>query len=572
MHIQFKTIRWKNFLSTGNIYTEILLDKSTDTLIVGKNGSGKSTLLDAICFVLFGKAFRKINMPTLVNSINQSDCLVEVEFEIGKKQYKIIRGLKPKVFEIFCDGVLLNQDSKNKDYQTHLEKNILKLNFKSFTQVVILGSASFVPFMQLKPNDRRIIIEDILDIEIYSVMHDIAKKELDTVKERITKNKYDLDLIGEKIKLQQHNLAENRKIKEGEIEKKHDEIKEYNKSLLNLNKAIVSIQKHIEVLQSKISDKNGVISKSNKFVQLESSLKTNIKKVENEILFYNENDNCPTCKQPIEIHFKQNKLVEKKTRKTEIDIGLIEIGKKIGQLKLRAVEINNINQHIKEHNDEVIRHNSTINSINVSINKLNLEIERLTSNKDNLEEQNTKLQKFLEEQKSLLVLKESLIVEKDYYERAVVLLKDSGIKTNIIKQYIPIMNKCINKYLGSMDFFVNFIINESFEETILSRHRDDFTYESFSEGEKQKIDIALLLTWRHIAKVKNSTNTNLLILDEIFDSSMDAEAVEMLMSILKELTTDTNIFVISHKGDQLFDKFRSVIKFEKKNNFSRIVK
>ena len=569
--ILFEKIRWKNILSTGNIFTEINLTRSTNTLIVGNNGAGKSTILDTLCFGLFGKPFRKINKPNLLNSINQRDGLVEVEFSVGKKQYKVVRGLKPNIFEIYCDGVMVNQDSSVKDYQEHLEKFILKINFKSFTQVVILGSASFVPFMQLSPADRRSIIEDLLDIQIFSSMNILVKEKMAMIKESISKTKYDIELTNEKIDLQKQNIEEHKNHSVKEIQKKNQEIEISYDQIATLTKDIKGIQKHIDVLQSKIEDKTSVESKSKKLVQLESKLESNIQKIKKEIEFYENNDQCPTCKQEIEQSFKQKSILEKQEKQETQRTGLTDIGKQIESINSRFAEINKIIKHISEHNSEIIKHNSTISAINKYIGKIQKEVQDLTNRNDNLEEDNIKLKELNEQLVTLNTEHEQILNDRQYYEYASSLLKDTGIKTKIIKQYLPIMNKLINKYLASMDFFVNFNINENFEETIKSRHRDEFTYANFSEGEKQKIDLALLLTWRQIAKLKNSMNTNLLILDEIFDSSLDSVSVDLLMDILKDLTSDTNLFVISHKGDQLFDKFRSVIRFDKKNNFSQVI-
>ena len=570
--IHFHTIRWKNILSTGASFTEIKLDKSPNTLVVGHNGAGKSTLLDALCFVLFGKPFRKINKPNLLNSINQANGVVEVEFSIGKKEYKVIRGIKPNVFEIYCNGVLLNQDAASKDYQEVLEKSILKLNMKSFTQVVILGSASFTPFMQLSPGDRRLIIEDLLDIQIFSSMNGLVKEKLSEIKESNTKVKYDLELTAEKIKLQKDAIEEHKKHNEGEIEKKRREIANSEVQIANTNRDIGLIQKHIDVLQKKIEDKLSVEKKSKKLIQLESKIETNIKKVEKEIKFYEENHSCPTCEQDIEPEFRDRQIEERKSKESTQRQGLEEIATQITQANKRIEEINGIIKHITAHNNEVVKHNSTISAIYGYIGKLQNEISELVSKKENLEDENAKLKELREQLKGFMAKQEELSSEKQYYDYASTLLKDSGIKTRIIKQYLPIMNKLINKYLVAMDFFVNFNINENFEETIKSRHRDEFAYANFSEGEKMRIDLALLFTWRQIAKLKNSTNTNLLILDEVFDSSLDTVGTEEFLKLIHEMGQETNIFVISHKGDQLFDKFRSVIKFEKVNNFSRIAK
>ena len=570
--IIFEKCRWKNILSTGNSFTEIDFTRSTNTLIIGSNGAGKSTILDALTFGLFGKPFRKINKPQLVNTINNADAVVEIEFKIGRKQYKIIRGIKPNIFEIHCDGLLVNQDAKAKDYQEHLEKFILKLNYKSFTQVVVLGSAAFIPFMQLTPADRRAIIEDLLDIQIFSSMNSLVKDALSTIKDNSTKYKYDVTLTEEKIGYQKQNIEDHKKHNDDEIKKKQEELDANGVQVKTLQSDVELIQKHIDVLQSKITDKLAVEGKNKKFFQLEAKVETNIKKNKKDMEFYEQNDNCPTCQQHIEETFRQTQVSERKSKVETQQKGLKEIESEIFKLNERLVEIEKITKHITAHNNEIVKHNSTISAVNKYIIKLNKEITELSTRKDTLMEENDKLKSLNVELEALQKVQEELTIEKQYYDFAATLLKDSGIKTKIIKQYLPVMNKLINKYLTAMDFFVNFNLNESFEETIKSRHRDVFSYASFSEGEKMRIDLALLFTWRQIAKMKNSTNTNLLILDEVFDSSLDGVGTEEFMKLLNSLDNSTNVFVISHKGDQLFDKFRSVIKFQKKNNFSQVVK
>lgn len=570
--ITFEKVRWKNFLSTGNWFTEIDLTRSPNTLIIGTNGSGKSTILDALTFGLFGKPFRKINKPQLPNSINEKDCIVEVEFKVGKHDYKIIRGIKPNIFEIYQNGKLLNQDAASKDYQEVLEKNILKLNFKSFTQIVILGSASFTPFMQLSSSDRRNIIEDLLDIQIFSLMNTLVKEKMSEIKDSSTKIKYDMDLTAEKIELQKQNIEEHKKHNDAEIEKKKDEISKSEEQIKSLNKDINLIQKHIDVLTSKILNKNTLEIKRTKLSSLENQLNNNMKKLEKEIKFYEDNHDCPTCKQTITLDWKKTQVAEKETKKGEISAALEDIEKKIAEANEKVNTILKITKHINEHNSEVVKHNASITAINKYVAKLNAEIAELSTRKDNLEDENTKLKELREHLAGLVEKQKVMADEKQYYEFAGTLLKDTGIKTKIIKQYLPIMNKLINKYLTAMDSFINFNLNENFEETIKSRHRDDFSYHNFSEGEKMRIDLAILFTWRQIAKLKNSVNTNLLILDEVFDGSLDTVGTDEFLKLMYDVGQDTNVFVISHKGDQLFDKFRSVIRFSKKNNFSRIEK
>jgi DNA repair exonuclease SbcCD ATPase subunit len=570
--IKFHSIKWKNILSTGNNFTEIRLDKSQSTLIVGKNGSGKSTILDALTFALFGKPFRKINKPNLINSINNGDAVVEVLFSIGKKKYKVIRGIKPNIFEIYCDDVLVNQDAKSKDYQEHLENFILKLNYKSFTQVVILGSASFVPFMQLSASDRRSIIEDLLDIQIFSSMNSIVKNKLSELKDQQKQTKYDMDLLAEKILLQKQNIEENKKNNEEQIESLKNEINTHELQIEKYQKDNDLIQKHIDVLLKKISDKNKIETRIKKLSSIETKMETKLKSINKNIDFYQNNDECSTCKQIISSDFKHSQIQQNEIEKNKLQEAAIELSNDMETANLRINEIQNILKHIQEHNSELVRINASIVEMNKFIRRTNAQIQQLMDKKNNSDTENIKLKELNEQLKSSVSIAKELSETKQYYEFSANLLKDTGIKTKIIKQYLPIMNKLINKYLASMDFFVNFNLNENFEETIKSRHRDEFTYASFSEGEKQKIDLALLFTWRQIAKLKNSTNTNLLILDEVFDSSLDASSVDLLMNLLNEISEETNVFVISHKGDIMFDKFRSVIKFEKKNNFSQVVK
>jgi DNA repair exonuclease SbcCD ATPase subunit len=571
--ILFQKIRWKNFLSTGAHFTEINFTKSNNTLIIGHNGAGKSTVLDALCFGLFGKPFRKINKPQLVNSINTKDCVVEVFFNIGQKQYKIVRGIKPNTFEIHINDVLLNQDAAAKDYQEILEKQILKLNYKSFTQVVILGSASFVPFMQLSANDRRTIIEDLLDIQIFSSMNSVVKEKLSEFKEDITKAKYGISLTEEKINLQLQNIEEHKKHNDDEIAKILAEIGKSKEQHNKLRNDIELINKHVTVLNSKIGNKKEKLEKKSKgLFQVKGKIENNIKKNEKDIEFYQHNDNCPTCKQSIESQFKEQQVEERTNKLNTQKTGLTEVETELENITNEMSEITKIIQHIIEHQNQVTEHNATVRAISTYIDKLNKQYDELSVKVNSPQTDNQKLLELKSEMFEFNAAYEELMNEKHYYEFAGSLLKDTGIKTKIIKQYLPIMNKLINKYLTAMDFFVNFNINENFEETIKSRHRDEFSYANFSEGEKMRIDLALLFTWRQIAKMKNSTNTNLLILDEVFDSSLDTVGTEEFLKLIHEMGTDTNVFVISHKGDQLFDKFRSVIRFEKKGNFSRIAK
>jgi DNA repair exonuclease SbcCD ATPase subunit len=571
--ISFQKIRWKNFLSTGAHWTEINFTKSTNTLIIGQNGAGKSTVLDALCFALFGKPFRKINKPQLPNSINQKDCLVEVEFNIGQKRYKIVRGIKPNKFEIFVNDVLLNQDAAAKDYQDVLENQILKLNFKSFTQVVILGSAAFTPFMQLSAADRRTIIEDLLDIQIFSTMNGVVKDKTSLNKESLTKVKYDIALLNEKIKMQLESIDEHKKHNDGEINKKKVEIETSTQQRTKLLSDNVLIQKHSDKLLEKIGDKKTKLEKKSKgLFQIQGKINTNIKRHESDIEFYNKNHDCPTCKQAITDNWKQSQITEKNEKIGTQKKNLEEVENEIKSVTNEMTKITQIIGHINEHNSEITKNLATVAAIDTYTKKLEKEIKELSTKVATSEQDNERLSTLRTELSQNEQEYQTLLVDKQYLEYAGTLLKDGGIKSRIIKQYLPIMNKLINKYLSAMDFFVNFNIDENFNETIKSRYRDEFSYANFSEGEKMRIDLALLFTWRQIAKLKNSTNTNLLILDEVFDSSLDTVGTEEFLKLINEMGVDTNVFVISHKGDQLFDKFRSVIKFEKKGNFSRIAK
>jgi len=569
--LKFKTIRWKNLLSTGNYFTEILLDRSPNTLIVGGNGAGKSTLLDALCFVLFGKGFRNINKPTLINSINGKDCIVEIEFAVGNKEYKIVRGIKPNVFEIYCDNVLLNQDASMKDYQEHLEHNILKLNYKSFTQIVILGSASFTPFMQLSAMDRRDIIEDLLDIKVFSMMNGILKGRQADNKQRIENNKHQTELSNTKITLFKNNAQSIKQNNDDIIKSKELIIIDTESIINNITNLILEETQQVSNLQNSISDKNAVDNSIQKLSQLKFQIVTNQKKTLKNIEFFHKNDDCPTCRQTISSSFKDDQLSSLEVKSAEYVCALDKIEEKINNQQTKLNDIQNILKEIQDRQLSIASHNTSISSYNKYINTIRKEIEQLnqrnvevTDNKSELIDEKKKMHDLLDERKTLLE-------EKLLFESASALLKDTGIKTKIIKQYLPIINKQVNKFLTSMDFFVNFNLDESFKEIIKSRHRDEFSYASFSEGEKQRIDIALLLTWRHIAKIKNSLHTNLLIMDEVFDSSLDNNGTEYLMGLL-QILEGSNIFVISHKGDVLQDKFRSLIKFEKVNNFSRVSK
>ena len=567
----FRYVRWRNLLSTGNYFTEIKLDNTSNTLVVGENGSGKSTMLDALCFGLFGKPFRSIVKPNLINSINGKDTVVEVEFNAGNKSYKIIRGIKPNIFEIYQDGELLNQDAAARDYQEYLEKFILKMNYKSFTQIVILGSASFTPFMQLSNTDRRAIIEDLLDIQIFSTMNGLVKEKLSNNKDLSVAKKHEIDIDQQKYELKETHIKQ---LKQNNDEK----IDEYELDIANNSNHIVTLETQtsehtdkIDTLQADVTSRLDTEQKVKKFNQLETQIETNLSKYKKDVNFFEHNDNCPTCRQTIDKHFKEEEIGNLTNKITECTVGLSQLEIKLLEEQNKLNEISEKQKQIQELQIKIATNTTSITEIKKYIVRIEKHIDELKNTKDISDTEQKQLEelkvKIDEAEKEL----KELIDEKTYYEVASGLLKDTGIKTKIIKQYLPIINKLVNKYLASLDFFVNFNLDESFKETIKSRHRDEFTYNNFSEGEKQRIDMALMLTWRAVAKLKNSSNTNLLILDEIFDSSLDVNGTDELIKILHMLE-DVNLFVISHKGDILQDKFNHVIKFEKIKNFSRIVK
>jgi len=569
--ILFENIRWKNLLSTGNYFTEISLSNNANTLIVGENGSGKSTMLDALCFALFGKPFRDINKPQLLNSINGKDCVVEVKFKIGNNNYNIIRGIKPNIFEIYCNGDLLNQDAASRDYQEHLEKFILKMNYKSFTQIVILGSASFTPFMQLKAADRREIIEDLLDIQIFSTMNGLVKERLSNNKDLTTTKKHEIDLTQQKYDMQKKHIDNLKQNNDDKVNQYVVEIDNNNAIVNSLLSNVAILTTQTEELQKIVSNKIDTENKVKKITKFESQIESNLSKFRKDIGFFQTHDNCPTCRQAIEEGFKEEELNNLNNKVSECEHGLSELEKK---LLVEQNKLNDISEKQKELNQkqvEIATINTTITETNKMIARLNRLVEELKDTKQFTDKEEQELNIINDTLNDLKQHLRTLIDEKTYYEVASTLLRDNGIKTKIVKQYLPVINKLVNKYLASLDFFVNFNLDESFKETIKSRHRDEFSYHNFSEGEKQRIDMALMLTWRSIAKLRNSANTNLLILDETFDSSLDTNGTEELMKILHMLE-GVNLFVISHKGDILQDKFLNVIRFSKEKNFSRIVK
>ena len=567
--IIFKTLRWKNLLSTGNHFTEIKLNSNTNTLVIGTNGSGKSTMLDALCFSLFGKPFRNVNKPNLLNSINGKDCVVEVEFDIGSKQYKIVRGIKPNIFEIYQDGVLLNQDASVRDYQDYLERFIVKLNYKSFTQIVILGSASFVPFMQLSASDRRAIIEDLLDIQIFSTMNSLVKERMSVNKENTILKKSEIELLKQRYELKKEHQDKLNEDKEAKVKEYEEEIQSCRETLLTLCGEIDNLERKKETyteICSKIPENEKKIAA---FKKVESKIESKISQVGTDREFYEHNADCPTCRQAITLESKERHMGELLSKQQELAGGLTELQAKIAEHETILIQLRSDEQTLHTTRIELAAKQTGKTGLESAITKLEKQITDLNAAEESADANELVV---LNEQVTTTETElRSLIDEKSYQDTAASLLRDSGIKTKIIKQYLPIINKLVNKYLASLDFFVNFNLDESFKETIKSRHRDDFSYHNFSEGEKQRIDMALMLTWRAVAKLKNSSNTNLLILDEVFDSSLDNTGTEELMKILHGLE-GVNLFVISHKGDILQDKFINTIRFEKVKNFSRIVK
>ena len=561
-------MRWKNLLSTGNQFTEIQLDRNSTTLIIGENGSGKSTILDALCFGLFGKPFRGCNKPQLLNSVNMSGCLVEVDFKIGTKSFKVIRGIKPNVFEIYISGKMYNQDANSRDYQKYLEQQILKLNYRSFTQVVILGSSAFIPFMQLKARQRRDVVEDILDIQIFSIMNILIRQKLKDIVDHIRDVNYNLDLTTEKITLHENYIEDIKKNKDNILQEKIELISGNEEEVYKRTEEINKLQELSETSMESIGDENTVVDKINKLKGINERLKEKRSSTNKYIEFFENNDDCPTCEQHIDETFKTNMIVDKQGEYEKYSTGIDELVVELDKTQERHDAIQGIIKQIRENDAHVGSLTFSITEMEKFNATLQSEIEELQSG-DVSKSDFKKLEKLKRSLKSFEKQKEGLRVEQTYSEAARNMLMDTGIKTKIIKQYLPIMNKLINTYLTAMEFYVNFTLNENFEETIKSRYRDEFTYDSFSEGEKMRIDLALLFTWRAVAKMKNSTNTNLLILDEIFDSSLDSSGTDEFLKILNTLDGE-NVFVISHKQDVLVDKFTSTIKFEKIKNFSHV--
>ena len=570
--IVFKSVQWKNFLSTGNSPNKVLLNKSTTTLIIGKNGEGKSTILDALCFSLFGKPFRNINKAQLINSINGKGCSVEIEFDINGKEYKIIRGIKPNVFEIWQDGEMINQDAASRDYQKILEQQILKLNYKTFTQVVILGSASFVPFMQLPSSQRKEVIEDILDIRIFSTMNQLLKEKTNETKAEIARVETEISMAKTKVESQSQLIKTITEAKTTAIESIAAKINANLSEISTTESEINSILEEIETLKVSISAKDTVADDIEKAKTIKSKLLQKIETCEHHTEFFSEHDVCPSCDQNIPDQHK-SKIIESLNEKLLEQTGKVgELEGILSNLNEKLSKITQVQSEITNKNIELSTRNSTITLLNKQVKEMQAEIESTKTDTTNIDEEKATLKELATDAIVKINTKTSLQEQRNLEDVANILLKDTGIKTAIIREYLPVMNKLINKYLQAMDAYIHFELDEAFNESVKSRFRDDFTYASFSEGEKMRIDLSILFTWRQIAKMKNSVNTNLLILDEIFDSSLDTAGTDYFLNLMNTLGENSNIFVISHKGDQLFDKFRSVIKFEKVNDFSVIAK
>ena len=568
--IVFKSVTWKNFLSTGNSANTVLLNRSNTTLIIGKNGEGKSTILDALCFSLFGKPFRNINKGQLINSINGKNCSVEIEFDVNGKEYKIIRGIKPNVFEIWQDGELLNQDAASRDYQKILEQQILKLNYKTFTQVVILGSASFVPFMQLPSSQRKEVIEDILDIRIFSTMNQLLKEKANDTKSEIAKVEQAITMAKTKVEGQNLLIKTLTDAKSDSINSLLLKVEANNKEILTSENSVASLVAEITALKSRTAKKSEIDVQIEQAKNIRSKLNAKIEHCEHHTEFFNENDVCPSCSQGIPDAHKETILKDLNDKIDDNNSKITELEGVLGKLNTQLSDINEVLSEITDKNIELSTHNSTITLLNKQNAELQAEVETHKTDTGNVDEEKRKLKELAKDALEKIGTKTSLQERRNLEEVANILLKDTGIKTAIIREYLPIMNKLINKYLQAMDAYIHFELDEAFNESVKSRFRDDFTYASFSEGEKMRIDLSILFTWRQIAKMKNSVNTNLLILDEIFDSSLDTAGTDYFLNLMNQFGDKSNIFVISHKGDQLFDKFRSVIKFEKRNDFSVI--
>ena len=569
--IKFKKLRWKNFLSTGNSFTEVDFTTYKTTLVVGHNGAGKSTMLDALAFALFGKAHRNISKPQLVNSINNKSCLVEVEFSVLGSSLKVVRGIKPNIFEIWKDGIMINQSSHSKEYQKILEQNILKLNHKSFHQIVVLGSSSFIPFMQLPAQHRRDVIEDLLDINVFSKMNQLLKEKNSLLKDKANQIEYNYELTKEKIDLQKKYIREVEDLSNDQIEEKENEIvlSEDSISSLQLENAETSdkIESLAEGLEESLKTNH---NKKQTLLHYNAEFNQKIKQLVKDSKFYEENDTCPTCSQDINADLRSEKLSTAKAKASEIQKALDDVYEQSSSVESNIERLNDTSNDIRTKTSLISSNNREIVRLQGQIKTLTVAISKIRGNDGDVAKSQSDLDKLKAELDDLFEFRLENNESMAYNTVILEMLKDTGIKTKIIKQYLPVINNLVNQYLQVLDFFVSFNLDEAFSETIRSRHRDNFSYDSFSEGEKQRIDLALLFTWRHIAKMKNSVSTNLLVLDETFDSSLDYEGVDNLMKIIDTLGDDTNVFVISHKGDILDGKFQNKLEFHKEKNFSKL--
>ena len=569
--IHFKSCKWKNFLSTGDEFIEIKLDKSPTTLIVGQNGAGKSTLLDALSFGLFGKPHRDIGKYQLVNSINNKKAMVEVEFDIGNTEFKIVRGIKPNKFEIWQNGNMINQASNARDFQKFLETNILKLNHKSFHQVVVLGSSSFIPFMQLPAWSRRAVIEDLLDIQIFSKMNMLLKERNSKIRDELTDINHQIDLYKTKMEAQEKYIKDLQSINKDMIEQKRLSMEEHKTEITKLFENSKDIGKNLTVqLQAEEKLQTVFMDRMADIKSAQTQNNNKIKSLVKDARFFEDNDSCPTCEQEISVDIKKIKLDDIKKNAAGVQSDIQSIQKEVGIAEKEGIEIKNKLNELRQRQQRINSNNDKISVIQKEVDKIQKEITNLSGQSGDLKGAKKELEALRSSKDSSTEKKLAYVEERTYNEVIGEMLKDTGIKTKVIKQYLPVMNRLINQYLQVLDFFVAFHLDENFNETIRSRHRDSFNYASFSEGEKQRIDLSLLFTWRQIAKMKNSAATNLLILDETFDSSLDVDGVENLTKILSTLDDNSNVFIISHKGDLLENKFRSKIEFFKYKNFSKI--
>ena len=567
--ITFKVVRWKNFLSTGDKFTEIQLDRNDSTLIIGTNGAGKSTLLDALSFALFGKPFRNILKPQLLNSVNNKNCVVEIEFTVGSAEFKIIRGIKPNIFEIYQNNVLINQEANSRDYQAFLEQNVLKLNHKSFHQIVVIGSAAFTPFMQLPAGQRRSIIEELLDIQVFSRMNQILKEKIARTKEAINDANNQLEIIAEKVRLQNKYITDVESLAKDQVRDKQQTIVDNQTAVALFKSKNEILSKQLIELVVKQKSLKTVETKKNKLNVFGDKFDNSIKSLQENRAFFIDSTACPTCSQEISEATREKHISQCDTKINEITETINKLQDELSQVEIQENTLMTEIEVFQNTQMDIVANNSSITALQTQINKLESEILKIEGTEGDIGGAMADLQAIYIVKERIAELKITHVDQQNYNFIASEMLKDTGIKTKIVKQYLPVINKLVNQYLQILDFFVLFNLDESFNETIKSRYRDEFTYASFSEGEKQRIDLSLLFTWRQIAKMKNSANTNLLILDETFDSSLDTDGIDNLMKIL-DTVQDTNVFVISHKGDVLDSKFRNKIEFIKERNFSRV--